>query len=100
MTRRRTPADAGEDAMRRAQFEAEERAFREANPDPWAAYVPVAEAYSRQFHKEIWTWRMDPARYPALIEAMQAAMRADTPLSCDEATAVTGVSPPPLGADG
>jgi hypothetical protein len=32
--------------------------------------------------------------------AMQAAIRADQPLSCDEATAITGVSPPPPGTVG
>jgi hypothetical protein len=41
---------------------------------------------------------MDPARFPALIVAMKAAMRSGEPLTCDEATAITGVSPLPLDA--
>jgi hypothetical protein len=99
MTRRsKTRRDKAYEAAYRARVEAEERALKEA--DPRDAYVPVAMAYSRQFHREIWTWRMDPARYPALIAAMQAAMQADRPLTCDEATAITGASPPPLNAVG
>jgi ABC-type branched-subunit amino acid transport system substrate-binding protein len=78
MTRRRTPAVA----------------------DPLTAFAPVAEAYRRRFRREVWTWRMDWDRLPALAAAMQAAMQAGEPLSCDEATSITGVSPPPLGADG
>jgi hypothetical protein len=98
MTRLRTLDASGREAMRRAK--AEERAFRQANPDPRDAFVPVAEACRRQFRREVWTWRMDPARFPALIVAMKAAMRSGEPLTCDEATAITGVSPPPLDAVG
>ena len=94
MTRLRTLDASGREAMRRAK--AEERAFRQANPDPRDAFVPVAEAYRRQFRREVWTWRMDPARFPALIVAMTSG----EPLTCDEATASTGVSPPPLDAVG
>jgi precorrin-3B methylase len=43
---------------------------------------------------------MDMDRLPALTAAMQAAMRAGEPLTCDEATALTGVSPPPLDGVG
>lgn len=69
-------------------------------PGPQERFRPVAAAYSRQFHREVWTWRMCEDRFPALIAAMETAMRADRPLTCDEATTITGTSPPPLGADG
>jgi hypothetical protein len=36
---------------------------------------------------------------PALVAVMQAAMRTGQSLSCDEPTAITGVSPPPPGND-
>ena len=83
------------EAARRARNEAEDFPAH-----PRDTYEPVATAYSRQFHKEIWTWHMELARYPALIAAIQDAMRKDRALTCDEATTITGVSPPSLGADG
>ena len=91
---RSAPEDMGE-AARRARNEAE--GF---SAHPRDTYEPMATAYSRQFHKEIWTRHMELARYPALIAAMQDAMRTDRALTCDETTTITGVSPPPLGPDG
>jgi hypothetical protein len=70
------------------------------SPEPWDQLQAVMAAYGRQFRREVWTWRMDRDRIPALIGAMEAAMEAGEPLTCDEATAITGVSPPPLGAVG
>jgi hypothetical protein len=67
--------------------------------DPWEALRDVAHAYYQQFGKEVWTWRMDPARIPALAAAMKAALAAGRPLSVNEAAAVTKVTPP-LRADG
>jgi hypothetical protein len=100
MTRLRTLDAAGREAVRRAQIEAQERASREANLPPLDAFAPVAEAYRRQFRREVWIWRMDMDRLPVLTKAMKAAMRSGEPLTCDETTAITGVSPPPLDAVG
>jgi hypothetical protein len=79
MTRRRTPALDPADP-----------------PHPLDAFAPVAETYRRQFRREVWIWRMDMDRLPALTKAMKAG----EPLTCDEATAITGVSPSPLGTVG
>jgi hypothetical protein len=43
---------------------------------------------------------MDPRRIPAVCKVMRHAMETGEPLSVDDAEAITGVSPPPLGAVG
>jgi hypothetical protein len=68
-------------------------------PDLLAAFAPVAQAYRRQFCQGVWIWNANPACLPALAAAMRAAMQADQPLTCEEAAAITGVSPPPLDGD-
>lgn len=60
----------------------------------------MSRAYRDQFGRDVWTWRMDPARIPALVTVMRKAMEDGQPLSVDDAVAIPGVSPPPLHAVG
>jgi hypothetical protein len=69
-------------------------------PDPYAPLRREIGRYRRQFDSEPWTWRADPIHFPVLIRAMRQARRDGRPLTLDEASAITGVSPPPLGAIG
>ena len=69
-------------------------------PDPYDALLEASRAYRDRFGRDVWTWRMDPDRIPTVIQAMRAAMERGEALSVDDAEAITGVSPPPLGAVG
>lgn len=76
---------------------------RSMTPDPMDPYdtlTTMANAYRAKFARDVWTWRMDPGRIPAVVAAMRKAMEDGQPLSADEAQAVTGVSPPPMDAVG
>jgi hypothetical protein len=97
------PEDAGELVTLYEAALRDGRLLTQAQTDRCTAYGRLSAAMDRYrdaFGTTPDTWRMNPARGPALIAAMDAALHAGRALTVDEASAVTGCKPPPLGTVG